>query len=117
WAYHDAPSGTWHGPAAATILDTCARADLLLNLSGANPVRSWLGAIPTRVFVDTDPVFTQISHLTTPEAMANARKHTAYLSFAGNIGRPGCTVPDDGLPWKPTRQPVVLDQWPPSAVT
>src|SRR5262249_5795865 len=26
------------------------------------------------------------------------------------VGR--STVPDDGFPWQPTRQPVVLDQWP-----
>jgi hypothetical protein len=34
WAYHDAHTATWHGPAAAEISTTAARADALLNLAG-----------------------------------------------------------------------------------
>jgi hypothetical protein len=30
--------------------------------------------------------------------------HTSFVSFAENIGLSCCTVPDDGLPWRPTRQ-------------
>jgi hypothetical protein len=67
--------------------------------------------IPVRVFLDTDPAFTQIRHLTEPAAMANAQKHTHFFSFGENIGKPFCTIPDDGFNWQPTRQPVFLKAW------
>jgi hypothetical protein len=34
------------------------------------------------------------------------------MTFGENHGKPVCTIPDDGFPWQPTRQPVVLDAWP-----
>jgi hypothetical protein len=43
--------------------------------------------------------------------MANARNHTQFFSFGENIGKPHCTIPDDGFQWQHTRQPVVLDAW------
>lgn len=112
WAYHDAITSTWHGPAADRMREHCAAADVVLNLSGANPLRPWTAQIPTRVYVDTDPVFTQLRHLTDDRRLAQASGHTAFLSFGENIGAADCGVPDDGLPWRPTRQPVVLDAWP-----
>ncbi|HLJ93171.1 MAG TPA: hypothetical protein VKU02_08270 [Gemmataceae bacterium] len=112
WAYHDAHSGQWLGPSAVAALDRCADADLLLNLSGINPLRPWFLEIPVRVLVDTDPVFTQLRHLTNPCAHEIARLHTAFFSFGENVQRDGCGIPVDGLPWLPTRQPVVLDAWP-----
>jgi hypothetical protein len=62
--------------------------------------------------VDTDPAFTQVRHLTSPADRERALLHTAFLSFGENIARGGGAVPDDGLPWRPTRQPVVLSAWP-----
>jgi hypothetical protein len=112
WAYHDAHTGRWLGPAAGRMPAECARADLLLNVSAINPLRPWLAGVPARALIDTDPAFTQIRHLTSLEARALALGHTTFFSFGENIGRPGAAVPDDGLPWQPTRQPVVLDAWP-----
>jgi len=112
WAYHDAHRSTWHGPAGTRAEMLCRSADLVLNLSGINPLRPWLAGVPARAFVDTDPAFTQVRHLTEPDRFALASRHTTFHSFAGNIGQPTCTVPDDGLAWKPTRQPIVLDEWP-----
>jgi hypothetical protein len=90
----------------------CERADVVLNLSGVNPLRPWLEAAPLRILVDTDPVFTQIRHLTEPAARELAARHTAFYTFAENFGLTGCSVPDDGFPWRPTRQPLALDAWP-----
>jgi hypothetical protein len=111
WAFHDAIAGAWHGPRAGDMQRLCREADLVLNLSGVNPLRDWLRGIPSRVLVDTDPVFTQVRHLMQPDDMDTARRHTAFFTFGENFGQPDCTMPDDGLPWQPTRQPVVLDQW------
>jgi hypothetical protein len=112
WAYYDAHTSRWFGPCADRILDVCASADLLLNLSEVNPLRPWFIKIPARGLVDTDPVFTQIQHLTDERARNLALEHTSFFSFAENIGSDRCTIPDDGLPWQATRQPIVLDAWP-----
>lgn len=112
WAYHDRHGGGWAGPAAAVAEEVIASADVVVNVSGVNPIDDRLLEVPCRVLLDTDPVFTQVRHRRDPAAAAQAARHTAFLSFAGNLGMPGCTVPDDGLPWRCTRQPVVLDAWP-----
>jgi hypothetical protein len=112
WAYHDAHAGKWHGPACGSILSWLAQADLVLDVSGVNPPRPWLLEVPARALIDTDPAFTQVRHLTDPAARARAATHTAYFTFGENIPTGRADVPDDGFPWRATRQPVVLDAWP-----
>lgn len=111
WAYHDAHTGRWLGPLGETAPTICSRAEVVLNVSRMNPLRPWLMDIPHRIYLDTDPVFIQVQNLTDPGARRHAERHTAFATFAGSIGSPGCSVPDDGLPWVPTRQPVVRDVW------
>ena len=112
WAYYDAHTARWLGPCATRAVDICRSADLLLNLSGVNPMRPWFRQIPHRVLIDTDPVFTQVRHLTDPASRATALQHTAFFSFGENIRSDAGRIPDDQLDWLPTRQPVVLDAWP-----
>lgn len=78
---------------------------------GGWPHRSGFSA-PVRILIDTDPVFTQIRHLSDPLALGQARAHTAFFSFGETIGSTNQDVPDDGIRWRPTRQPIVLDAWP-----
>jgi hypothetical protein len=111
WSYYDAYSGNWLGPLGDRAAEVCRSADVVLNVSGVNPLRSWTGNIPVRVLIDTDPVFTQVRHLTDPLALRLAQEHTAFFSFGENIGLPGCTVPVDSFPWQPTRQPIDLEAW------
>lgn len=113
WTYYDAHTGQWIGPAADASLKLCETADVVLNVSGVNPLRPWMMDIPVRVLIDTDPGFTQIRHLKDPIARARASQHTVFLTFGENIGQPGCTIPADGFPWVPTRQPVVMEAWTP----
>ncbi len=112
WSYHDAHTHSWLGPDARGAQAFCRSADLLLNLSGSNPLREWNHDTPIKVYVDTDPAFTQIRHLTNPPAKALASLHNAFFTFGENIPRGSASVPDDGFPWDRTRQPVVLEQWP-----
>jgi hypothetical protein len=112
WAYHDAIGCKWYGPAVDRIFEFSKTADLVLNLSGENPLRPWIATIPIRVYIDTDPVFTQIRHLTDDARLQRAREHTTFFSFGENFGKQGSNIPNDGLLWRPTRQPVVLDAWP-----
>jgi hypothetical protein len=77
-----------------------------------NPLRPWLLEVPVRALIDTDPAFTQIRYLTDSLARETAGAHTAFFTFGENIPAGRSSVPADGFPWQPTRQPVVLDVWP-----
>jgi hypothetical protein len=111
WAYYDAHQDAWHGIGAADFDTFANSADLLINVSGVNPVRDWMDTVPRRVLIDTDPAFTQVRHLQDDAARHRAEAHTDFLSFGECIGQDDCSIPDDGFPWHPTRQPIVLDEW------
>ena len=111
WAYYDSHTTTWHGLSKENVFSFCDSADIVLNISAVNPLRDWWSKIPNRILIDTDPVFTQIRHLTNKQDNETAQHHTAFFSFGENFGKSGCTIPDDGFKWKPTRQPVFLDAW------
>lgn len=112
WVYYDAHTDKWLGPIGDRGPELCESADLLLNISAVNPLRSWYLDIPARVLIDTDPVFSQIRHLSDPSARSLAEKHTAFFTFGENTTCANCAIPDDGFPWLPTRQPIVLEAWP-----
>jgi hypothetical protein len=112
WAYYDRHTQRWFGPAANEAISFCQEADVLLNVSGVNPLRSWHDEIPFRVMIDTDPVFTQVRNLVNAAARRRTSQHNSWFSFGELIGTGKNTLPDDGFPWLPTRQPLVLDAWP-----
>jgi len=112
WGYYDRHQNQWHGPLAETALKIIKDADLLLNLSCSNVLRSWLEEVPAKALIDTDPVFTQIRNLSDPERLNFSKQHTVFFTFGENFKQEGCLIPDDGIHWKPTRQPVVLNAWP-----
>lgn len=111
WAYYDAHTGKWYGNTRKMVTDFCAKAEVVLNLSGVNPLRDWWTNIPCRILVDTDPAFTQIKHLSDEHAMNRAKAHTHFATYGENFGKEACKIPDDGFPWQPTRQPVCLNLW------
>ena len=111
WAYFDYHTNQWFGQSKSNIISFLHNADIVLNLSGINPLRDWTLTIPKRVFIDTDPVFTQIRHLTNLNAQKIAKQHNVFFSFGENFGNTDCSIPDDGFNWMPTRQPVILNLW------
>lgn len=111
WAYFKYSTNTWYGKTLQQVKQFTETADLFLNLSGFNPLRDLFLKIPIRIFLDTDPVFTQIRNLTEPTAFETAKRHNRFLSFGENFGKPGCCIPNDGFNWQPTRQPVYMDAW------
>lgn len=110
WAYFDMHTNTWYGN-AERVENVISNADMFINVSLINPVRDSLQRIPVRVLIDTDPVFTQIRNTNEPARMKIAREHNFFFTFGENYGEAGCTIPADGFPWKPTRQPVFLPAW------
>lgn len=115
WAYHDQLNGgAWRGGIGERMQAICRSSDVMINVSGINPLRPWLQGIPVRALIDTDPVFTQVDILNDGERRNFATGHNAFFTFGESIGQPGCEVPDDGLPWRATRQPLSLRHWPAS---
>ena len=112
WAYYNKHHQRWEGPMAGKVMEVVRGSDLVLNLSCSNILRPWFQDVPIRVLVDTDPVFTQIRNLIDAERWQLTNLHNAFFSFAENIGRPSCSIPDDGIKWMSTHQPVVLSAWP-----
>jgi hypothetical protein len=94
------------------VEDFCRSADLLIDLNDAVPLAPWLAAVPVRALIDTDPVFTQVAHRQNPARRAAAAEHTVFFTFGENLPARASTVPDDGFPWLPTRQPIDLALWP-----
>jgi len=107
WCYL-AEDGTPHGMPRERLAQLCRECDVYFNLSGINWIPE-LEECRRRVLVDTDPVFTQIGG----HGLAGPfyRYHTLF-TYGENVHRPGCDMPTGGARWLPTRQPVVLDQWP-----
>ena len=105
--------GTYHGASRDTVRRWCAEADLFINLSGGSWFwRDEYAAIPRKVFVDSDPVFTQLA-LAKGDAwyVEFFRRFDRLFTFGANIGTPACDVPTSGFSWHHTWQPVVIGQW------
>ena len=111
WLYRNGADGQWHGPEAAWAKDILREAQVLVNVSGACWLSDETASIAHRLFLDGDPMFTQVGLAQNPKNAEHVRAHTAHFSFGLNIGRPGCRVPTCGLDWKPTVQPIALERW------
>ncbi|MCC7417143.1 MAG: glycosyltransferase family 1 protein [Acidobacteria bacterium] len=105
--------GAYHGQAAETVRKFAAGADLFINLSGGSWFwRDEYARIPRRVFIDSDPAFTQLAIAKgVPWYVAFFERFDRLFTFGANIGTPACTVPVGDFVWHKTWQPIVLDQW------
>ncbi|HMF27595.1 MAG TPA: hypothetical protein VKE42_02420, partial [Candidatus Cybelea sp.] len=119
WAYRDEVSGRCYGMSESAVREFCRSADILVNVSCSATLRDEYRSIPVRALIDTDPMFTQIQHVT-GVAMCGGQgtmrdviaSHTHFFTLGENIGSPDCRIPTLGLHWYPTRPPVVLRFWP-----
>jgi hypothetical protein len=113
WAYWDAINDVWHGRSRDEVRALYRESDALINLCGATRLREEHMACPVRIMVDTDPVYEQIKYA---QADAHSREyldaHTHFFTYGENVGGPGWIVPLCGIDWKPTRPPVVVEEWP-----
>jgi hypothetical protein len=87
----------------------------MLNVTGAQDLREEHVTRARRLYVETDPVGSQIRVAEGDvELMEQLAAHDVLFSYGENFGRPDCGVPLEHFTWRPTRQPVVLDFWPPA---
>jgi len=109
WAYCFPWEMQWFGLPERERMKVITAADVLINVSGVlrNP---WdYRGIKTLVYIDSDPVFTQVK---LARGQDDFRKlvdaHDVHFSFGEALSE---QVPDTGHCWRPTRQPVVLSEW------
>jgi len=114
-----AMDGTCYGIDRSQFLRTVAEADLFLNVSGGTLLREEYMCCPRKVLIDTDPGWNHFVNF--PKWDANPgwqgscgyRSHDYFVTYAERIGQPDCELPDLGIPWQPTRPPVILSAWQP----
>jgi hypothetical protein len=119
WAYRDEVTGQCFGMSQSALDDLCRTADVFVNISCSTFLRDEYRSIPRRVLIDSDPMFTQIQYATQMGFTAGetgirglVAGHTHHFTFGENIGAPDCRIPDTGVQWRATRQPICLEHWP-----
>ena len=105
--------GTYHGVSREAVRAWCADADLFVSLSGGCWFwRDEYARIPRRVFVDSDPVFTQLAIAKGDGWYVDFfRGFDRLFTFGANIGTPASDVPTGEFTWHKTWQPVVTELW------
>jgi len=117
WAYR-AVDGRVYGLSADELDGLLARADALVNVTGATVLREEHRRVPVRIYLETDPVLPQIEVTKgNPFYLDMLGAHTHHFTYGENIGQPDCGVPVTArFPYRPTRPPVVLEWWSEPAV-
>jgi len=84
-------------------------ADALVNVSGNLRSGSVLNLAVRRAYVDLDPCFTQVWQA---DGAVSLDGHHVHFTVGENVGTTHSSVPTNGIRWRRTRPPVVLDDWP-----
>jgi hypothetical protein len=105
--------GSYHGRSADEVRRYAADADLFINLSGGAWFwRDEYARIPRKVFVDSDPAFTQLAIAKAePWYVAFFERFDRLFTFGSNIGTPASPVPIGAFTWHKTWQPITMDDW------
>jgi hypothetical protein len=113
WAYRFPWQSQWFGVTDAQRADVIRSADLLINVSGVLERPQDYRQVRRLAYIDSDPVFTQIK---VARGQMDFRRlldiHDVHFSFGEHLS---AAVPDTGHRWRPTRQPVVMAEWHPTA--
>jgi hypothetical protein len=109
WAYRFPLDSHWFGLTNVKRREVIASADLLVNVSGTLEQPEQYRAIPHLIYIDSDPVFTQIKlqlKETQPAFRQRFEAHDMFFTF-------GDRIPDldPTRAWNVTRQPILLNQW------
>jgi hypothetical protein len=115
WAYNSVLENRLYGVTQQELDRFCGQADLLLNISGVNPLRENYLRCRVKAIIDTDPVFTQVKIAEDEAARAYYLAHDACFTFGYNLASGKVEVPLSGIEWKPTLPPVILEEWKPLA--
>ena len=114
WVYRNGADGKFHGAGERIAREWLRHGDLLVNVSSAGWLRDYDLRVGHKMFIDGDPMFCQIGLLdgSNPQYAGRLRDHDSHFTFGLSVGQPDCPVPVDGITWRPTVQPIAIDQWP-----
>jgi hypothetical protein len=118
WHFRGA-DGSTSGLDAGELAGIVRSADLFLNVSGGCLLRDEYAASRRKVLIDTDPGRNHFVNYPREDAgrgwpgTRGFRGHDVFFTYAERLGQADCPLPDFGLPWQPTRPPVVPDRWRP----
>jgi hypothetical protein len=116
WAYWDGQADVWHGMTRERVVRLFGEVDAILNLCGATHPRPEHRQGARLCYVETDPVVEQMRVANgDPRTLAFLEVHDVLFTYGELIGTSSCGVPVERFSWVPTRPPVVLDDWTPSA--
>lgn len=102
----------WGMPAQA-LNELYRSCDALLNVGGMTDLNDWHTAASFRVYVETDPVSSELNLANNDEHTRIAfGNHHTIVTYGENYGAADCGVPLNGLTYGKTRQPIDLDLWP-----
>ena len=112
WAYHALHAdGRCYGLSESALHRLYRDSALIVNLHGGTEPREEFG--DRLIYLETDPVQLQVElHDGKASTYEFLEAHSAFFTFAENLGLPGCELPVcDRFDFRPTRQPVVLEHW------
>ena len=113
WIYRhpstDRHEGAGDGAALGSLYRRCRAA---FNLCGAQELRPEHEVIPNLVYIESDPVATQVAVASgDTETAATLGRYHHRFTYGANLGQPGCPIPDAPPGWVATRPPVVVEWW------
>jgi len=109
WAYRFPIKSEWFGLSEWNRTELLRSADLLINVSGTLERPERYRSVRRLVYVDTDPVFTQID-IAGANSDARDRVNTHDIHFT--VGEClGADLPVTGHHWYPTKHPIVRREW------
>jgi hypothetical protein len=112
WAFVNY-DGHYYGRSVEDVRRYCADAELFINLSGGSWFwRDEYARIPRKIFIDSDPVFTQLAIAKAePWYVEFFQRFDRLFTFGSNIGTPASAVPTGAFTWHKTWQPVTIGDW------
>jgi hypothetical protein len=114
WGYRlaEQPDRSW-GLSPAEMRELFRTSDALLNITGGIDLREEHLTAPLRVYIQTDPVTSELQLANGDERTRVAFTNHHYIATYGeNYGAPDCGVPLNGIPYLTIRQPIDLELWP-----
>ncbi|MDH3459685.1 MAG: hypothetical protein OEM00_01670 [Burkholderiaceae bacterium] len=102
-----------HGMSFAEAVDVAKMTDLLATRSGQIHRLPEIFEPPRqRAFFDGNPGSTQTLFHQRAEGHDPLDRYEFLFTMGLNIGTPRCSIPTDGLRWRPMPRPVLLSMWP-----
>lgn len=106
------------GMSKARFDEVASSADVFLNVSGGCQIPDKLNPRCIKVFMDTDPGYSQIGlqHVLDHEGpdawrYREVKSHDRFFTYAENIWAADCKLPRVNLPWQTTRPVATLSHW------